>query len=186
MTLNSNPTPNPGDVFRPEPDSGCLMCSEIEAGHSDVTTGRHIADLTASRLLLAANQYVSGMCMLISNAHATELHHLPPTAAGGYFNDLLLSSAAVEEAFRPHKLNWEVLGNWTPHIHGFIKPRYRDDPIPDNRIPHDVPWVTVDEQEMDRRVELVRTALFAALDRDPRRLQLDVVLDPREDDRHRG
>ncbi|MGW3949550.1 HIT family protein [Streptomyces sp. NPDC004752] len=186
MTVSGKPETNTVDAFRPEPDSDCMMCSEIEVGPSEVTKGRYIADLTASRLLLFPNQYVRGICMLISKTHATELHHLPATEAGGYFNDLLLSSAAVEEAFQPHKLNWEVLGNWVPHIHGFIKPRYLDDPIPDNRIPHDVPWEVIDEQEMDRRVELVRDALFAALDRAPRRLELNVVLDPRGDDRHTG
>lgn len=186
MTSTTNHEQNPLDVFRPTPGSGCLMCAEITADRSDVKTGRYIADLTSSRLLLAANQYVKGMCVLISKTCTHELHHLQPEAAGGYFNDLLLSSAAVEQAFAPHKLNWEVLGNWTPHIHGFIKPRYLDDPLPDNRIPHDVPWETVDEQEMDQRVEMVRAALFEALDRAPRRLRLDAVLDPRGQDQHTG
>lgn len=174
MTVNGNPDPQPIDAFRPRPDS-CVMCDEVAAETSALTTGRHIADLAASRLMLFPNQYVKGICMLISKTHATELHHLPPAAAADYFNDLLLSSEAVAKGFQPHKLNWEVLGNWVPHVHGFIKPRYLDDPIPDNRIAHDVPWVTVDDEEMDRRVELVRTALSAAVAHSPRRLEFDAI-----------
>lgn len=178
MTTSQNAQHDPLDVFRPKPGAGCPMCAEITAEPSEVRTGRFIADLSASRLLLAGNQYVKGMCVLISKTCADELHHLQPAAAGGYFNDLLLSSAAVEQVFAPHKLNWEVLGNWVPHIHGFIKPRYLDDPIPDNRIPHDTPWETVDEQEMDRLADLVRTALCAASEQAPRRLRLDHITDP--------
>lgn len=28
------------------------------------------------------------------------------------------------------KLNYDVLGNWTPHLHTHIVPRYADDPRP--------------------------------------------------------
>jgi diadenosine tetraphosphate (Ap4A) HIT family hydrolase len=37
-------------------------------------------------------------------------------------------ASAVYNAFKPHKLNYEMLGNGEPHLHWHIFPRYRSDP----------------------------------------------------------
>jgi diadenosine tetraphosphate (Ap4A) HIT family hydrolase len=40
---------------------------------------------------------------------------------------------AIEAAFSPVKLNYNVLGNSVPHLHTHIVPRYADDPRPAGR-----------------------------------------------------
>jgi hypothetical protein len=35
---------------------------------------------------------------------------------------------AIEECYRPHKLNYELLGNQVPHLHWHLFPRSADDP----------------------------------------------------------
>ncbi len=37
---------------------------------------------------------------------------------------------AVARAFKPAKLNYEALGNGTPHLHWHLIPRYATDPHP--------------------------------------------------------
>lgn len=37
---------------------------------------------------------------------------------------------AVERAFEPVKLNYNLLGNSLPHLHTHVVPRYADDPRP--------------------------------------------------------
>jgi diadenosine tetraphosphate (Ap4A) HIT family hydrolase len=37
-------------------------------------------------------------------------------------------AGSIARCFRPHKLNYELLGNQVPHLHWHLFPRYRDDP----------------------------------------------------------
>ena len=43
---------------------------------------------------------------------------------------VLRVARAIETAFAPIKLNYDVLGNSVPHLHTHIVPRYADDPRP--------------------------------------------------------
>jgi diadenosine tetraphosphate (Ap4A) HIT family hydrolase len=43
---------------------------------------------------------------------------------------MALVAEAMFRAFRPAKLNYELLGNTEPHLHWHLIPRYRDDPKP--------------------------------------------------------
>jgi len=37
---------------------------------------------------------------------------------------------AIEARFQPIKMNYLTLGNWVPHLHTHVVPRYLDDPAP--------------------------------------------------------
>ncbi len=41
---------------------------------------------------------------------------------------MALLAEAIENCFRPHKLNYELLGNQVPHLHWHLFPRSADDP----------------------------------------------------------
>jgi len=141
------------------PSPECPMCTVAAAPRDVAADGYLVAELTASVLLLGRNQAVSGYCMLISTRHVTELHHLPPPAAGAFVNDLLVAAAAVETAFTPAKLNLEIQGNQIPHLHCHIKPRYPHDAAPGRRIPHDRPVRELTEQAYVNAVDALRQAL---------------------------
>jgi diadenosine tetraphosphate (Ap4A) HIT family hydrolase len=72
-------------------------------------------------------QFYTGYCMLVSREHATELSQLGPHRAA-FLEEMALLARAIEECFRPHKLNYELLGNLVPHLHWHIFPRSADDP----------------------------------------------------------
>jgi diadenosine tetraphosphate (Ap4A) HIT family hydrolase len=78
--------------------------------------------------LLGPSQFYSGYCVLVARAHATELSGLGDAARRAYLDEMCLLARAIEECFRPHKLNYELLGNQVPHLHWHIFPRAADDP----------------------------------------------------------
>jgi diadenosine tetraphosphate (Ap4A) HIT family hydrolase len=107
-------------------DPACPMC-------------RAVADLTAadrpdlvwhfphSVAHLGPWQFYTGYCVLMARDHATELSQLGPTRAA-FLEEMALLAAAVEACFRPHKLNYELLGNLVPHLHWHLFPRAAADP----------------------------------------------------------
>jgi len=72
-------------------------------------------------------QFYHGYCLLVSRSHATELSRLPDAERRAYLDEMCLLARAVETACRPHKLNYELLGNQVPHLHWHLFPRYLDD-----------------------------------------------------------
>jgi diadenosine tetraphosphate (Ap4A) HIT family hydrolase len=51
-----------------------------------------------------------------------------------YWVDVALVARAIDAAFHPMKINLMTLGNWGPHLHTHVVPRYLDDPAPGNPI----------------------------------------------------
>ena len=72
-------------------------------------------------------QFYTGYCVLVSRDHATELSQLGANRAA-FLDEMCLLAEAIEECFRPHKLNYELLGNLVPHLHWHLFPRYANDP----------------------------------------------------------
>jgi len=68
--------------------------------------------------------------MVVSKTHATELYELPQHQSTQYFIDMLAVARAIAAAFRPRKMNYEVLGNSVAHLHWHLFPRYDWDPNP--------------------------------------------------------
>jgi diadenosine tetraphosphate (Ap4A) HIT family hydrolase len=78
--------------------------------------------------LLGPWQYYHGYCVLVSRRHATELSGLPAEERRAYLDEMCLLARAIEECFRPRKVNYELLGNQVPHLHWHLFPRYSYDP----------------------------------------------------------
>ena len=102
------------------------MCKTIEdldrSGRADV-----VWQFPNSVAIVGPWQFYDGYCMLLSRQHATELSHLGPIRAA-FLDEMSFLARAVEECFRPHKLNYELLGNVVPHLHWHIFPRDAADP----------------------------------------------------------
>lgn len=60
-------------------------------------------------------------------AEPTELRE---DEAAAFWRELLKIGRAIETAFEPVKLNYNLLGNEVPHLHAHVVPRYADDPRP--------------------------------------------------------
>ena len=62
--------------------------------------------------------------------HVVEPTELEDAEAATYGREVLRVGRAIQAAFAPIKLNYDLLGNSVPHLHTHIVPRYADDPRP--------------------------------------------------------
>ena len=89
-----------------------------------------IADLDVSTAFLSDNQICPGYAILVYNkGHATELFQLEAQDRQAYMEDLTKVAKAINDAYHPHKMNYELLGNIVPHLHWHIIPRQTTDPV---------------------------------------------------------
>jgi diadenosine tetraphosphate (Ap4A) HIT family hydrolase len=89
-----------------------------------------------------------GYVRVILNRHAAELSDLYETEQRMLMKLLVGIERCMREVIAPHKVNVASLGNYTPHQHWHIIPRWKDDPcFPDSiwSAPHTRP--TTSQQE---------------------------------------
>lgn len=144
----------------------CPFCWKIETidehGAADV-----VWRFPNSVALLGNWQFYQGYCIVVSRRHATELNELPAAERRAYLDEMCLVAQAIQTCYRPHKLNYELLGNQVPHLHWHLFPRYLDDPDRQSAV-----WLAIEralrEETWHRRMETgreERTATAANLRR---------------------
>lgn len=118
-----------------------------------------VADLEASRLRLANNQFVRGYCVLVSHAHVKEPFELTDEAQPAFFRDLMRAARALATVFAPVKMNYQILGNQVPHLHVHLLPRYADDGAPGAPLAPGDGRKELPPHELEARAEAIRSAL---------------------------
>ena len=123
-------------IFEGEVSDAYLQKAGVQRGYSiSIWRGRHVAE-------------------------PTELEREEATA---YWLEVLRVGRALEERFRPVKMNYEVLGNAQPHLHTHVLPRYADDPRPGWPFPFpDAEPPPHPEPELRADVEALRSWLGTA------------------------
>jgi diadenosine tetraphosphate (Ap4A) HIT family hydrolase len=107
--------------------SDCPFCRRLAALH-ELPPAELVCQLPDSVVFLGPWQYYHGYCVVVSRRHARELYDLAVEARRGYLDEMCLVARAIGECFRPHKLNYELLGNQVPHLHWHLFPRSSTDP----------------------------------------------------------
>jgi len=131
------------------------MCRRWEDDHD-----LRIAELQHSYVILNRDQYFPGYTLLFTRAHVTELFHLDRLVRGELIEEVSRVAASLQSAFRPDKINYELLGNMVPHMHWHLVPRFATDalwPRPIWAEPHTENRLSPDEY--CRRIELIRKGL---------------------------
>ena len=108
---------------------GCPACAE---GRPDETGAgvRWFAGACCDAYLVRAGIQRGLTIAVFRGRHVAEPTELTATEAAAYGGEVLQVARAIEAAFAPVKLNYDVLGNSVPHLHTHIVPRYADDPRP--------------------------------------------------------
>jgi diadenosine tetraphosphate (Ap4A) HIT family hydrolase len=101
----------------------CPFCQRLAAPPD----GEAVWSFPHSVALLGTWQFYHGYCVLVARAHATELSRLTDAVRRAFLDEMCLLAKAIEAAVRPHKLNYELLGNQVPHLHWHLFPRSRGD-----------------------------------------------------------
>lgn len=107
----------------------CSVCKRIDA----IKAGENpsfVTELQNSYVVLGDYQFYKGYTVVISKIHAEELHELTKEQRNGFMQEMADVAEAMSRAFKPVKLNYELLGNTDKHMHWHLFPRYRDDPNP--------------------------------------------------------
>jgi len=119
-----------------------------------------IKELVVSTAFLEENQAYRGYSIVVYNSHETTLENLPEEKQIQFYRDMLKISSAIVKVFKPDKMNYELLGNWVPHLHWHVVPRYKTDPCWGNPI-----WtrldvsLKLDDKENRRIIEAIRKYL---------------------------
>jgi len=135
----------------------CRRCTEGRPDESQtglrILAGRHTDAYLARRAL------TRGYAVVVwSGRHVVEPHHLSADEAIGYHTDVLRVGRAVAEYFQPLKINYQTLGNRSPHLHTHISARYLDDPAPGAPLP-DGPNIALPEAQWRADAEALRHLL---------------------------
>ena len=113
--------------------NGCLVCDRIKQ-IKDGSNQYFVAELPSGYAVLGDFQFYPGYTVFMSRVHATELHDLDKVDRLQFLQDMATVAEAVYRAFKPQKLNYELLGNLDSHMHWHIFPRYANDPDPKNPV----------------------------------------------------
>jgi diadenosine tetraphosphate (Ap4A) HIT family hydrolase len=108
---------------------GCPSCAE---GRPEATPFgvRYLAGECSDAYLVRAGIQRGLSFVVFRGRHVVEPTELTDAEAATYGREVLRAGRAIEAAFGPIKLNYDVLGNSVPHLHTHIVPRYADDPRP--------------------------------------------------------
>jgi diadenosine tetraphosphate (Ap4A) HIT family hydrolase len=107
----------------------CPMCASLGAGDNEHTLA--VTELPFSEVRLERRSLLAGYCIVVWKfGHVAEPTQLDDGQATGYWRDVLAVARAIEGRFDPLKINLLTLGNWVPHLHTHVVPRYQDDPAP--------------------------------------------------------
>ena len=78
---------------------------------------------------LNPDQAFEGYTFLTLKWHEEELYRLADKDRKQFLEDMSLVANALSKAFKPDKMNYELLGNSMPHLHWHLVPRYTSDPM---------------------------------------------------------
>jgi diadenosine tetraphosphate (Ap4A) HIT family hydrolase len=120
----------PDDWADRKAGADCPLCAEL-GNETDDDHAVYVTRLSSSEVRLPRRSRVAGYCIVVwRHGHLAEPTELDPQTASEYWADVLAVSRAIEAEFQPVKMNLLTLGNWVPHLHTHVVPRYPDDPAP--------------------------------------------------------
>lgn len=100
-----------------------------ERGENPTVVGR----MHTGWAVIGDTQHLPGYCLLLYGGKANHLTDLPHNERAAFLLDLSLLGEAVEAACARRdpefeRINYEVLGNSWPHLHGHVHARYSWEP----------------------------------------------------------
>lgn len=111
----------------------CLVCERI-SWIKDNKNPYFVKEVKSGYIVLGDYQFYEGYTLLLSKTHTNELHKLSKEERSQFLEDMAYAAEAVYKAFKPEKLNYELLGNTDSHLHWHLFPRYANDPKPNTAI----------------------------------------------------
>lgn len=144
----------------------CLVCQRINLIKEDKNIF-FVKELKTGYVVLADYQYFYGYTLFLAKKHTDELYKLNKTERDLFLKEMSIVAESVIKAFKPKKLNYELLGNSDSHLHWHLIPRYETDLKPDQPI-----WVIDKEirrneksKPSNQELETLKEKLLTQLDK---------------------
>jgi len=138
------------------------MCASLGVGDNDHTI--MVAELPYTEVRLERRSRLPGYCIVVwRHGHVAEPTQFDAESAAGYWQDMLAVARVLEAQFQPVKMNFLTLGNWVPHVHTHVVPRYLDDPAPGGPIVWEAMFTDepTDPRLLAQQAKAIREALLA-------------------------
>jgi diadenosine tetraphosphate (Ap4A) HIT family hydrolase len=101
---------------------GCLMCAS--AGAQETPHGVRVFEGRWADAYLSRYPMRPGYAVVIfKDRHVAEPTELSPEETAGFWSEVARVAGAIDEQYRPAKMNWLSLGNGVPHLHVHLVPR---------------------------------------------------------------
>lgn len=105
----------------------CLVCDRIDKIKQDINP-YFVYELETGYVVIGDYQHFKGYTLFLCKQHVTELHDLDNDFKQKYLSEMSLVAEAVFNAFKPEKLNYELLGTGNAtHMHWHLFPRNTGD-----------------------------------------------------------
>lgn len=69
-----------------------------------------------------------GHTQVVLRQHKEDLTALSEEELHAFIDRLVMVARILDKVLEPDKLNYELFGNWVPHLHWHILPRFKNDP----------------------------------------------------------
>ena len=101
----------------------CKICQIV----TDKSNPLRVSEFDVSVVGLSRDQFFRGYTFVAYKRHVTELYHLSPDERARFCEEMIRVAKALNEALNPDKMNYELLGNVSAHMHWHLIPRYKND-----------------------------------------------------------
>ena len=101
---------------------GCLICERIEM-IKQKSNPYFVMELETGYVVIGDHQHFKGYTLFLCKHHVSELHELPKDFRVKYLEEMSIVAEAAYNAFKPEKMNYELLGNGDSHVHWHLFPR---------------------------------------------------------------
>ncbi len=115
----------------------CPLCASLATPDPLV----HISDLRRTAVFLCDQQGCPGWCVCVLREHVEHLDALAVPVQQEVFGEVARVARAIRSIYPtdgagggPPRINYECLGNLTPHVHWHIIPRHAGDPTPQTAV----------------------------------------------------
>lgn len=114
-------------------NKNCFVCDRIKLIKENKNPYL-VKEMKTGYVVIGDYQFYKGYTLFICKEHKKELHELEPNFKKMFLEEMSQVAEAVYKAFKPKKLNYELLGNSDEHMHWHLFPRYKNDPKPETAI----------------------------------------------------
>jgi len=104
----------------------CLICNRIKQIKNNANKF-FVKELKTGYVVIGDHQTYKGYTLFLCKLHKSELHQLTGQDRDIFLHEMAIVAEATNNAFKPDKMNYELLGNTDEHMHWHLFPRRKED-----------------------------------------------------------